>query len=441
MSDDCAPDGAADAPARVLLRQQMRERARARVVPRRDRRYAPLLLVGAISALLIGVMTEIAVVLAPGGDRMGEAAPTFAKLPRWFSAQGPSELPPPVVQPPRLMEVAPDTARQLNDAVPYAAGPIAAARSFIYTGSPENRAAARVCLAAAALYEAGTDPIDQYAVAQVVLNRVRHPAFPKTVCGVVFQGAERATGCQFTFACDGALRRRPGVATWATALASADAALSGFVFTPVGTATHYHTDWVFPYWQSSLTKLVKLHTHIFYRWAGWWGTPPAFSGRVAGLEHVDPRLSAALGQNDPAAAAQLSPEAPSAATLGATAAATAPELVAPPVRVPGLPAGLLKGNTVRFVDPKAEAVLLHLDPKAYSGSLAILANAICADKPTCLVVGFIDESAIPRSIDNSGDAPRRADFVFERKPGAEAPEMRWNCTLFPRALPAQCRGH
>jgi spore germination cell wall hydrolase CwlJ-like protein len=71
------------------------------------------------------------------------------------------------------------------------------------------------CLTAAIYYEAASEPDDgQRAVAQVVLNRVAHPAYPKTVCGVVYQGSERGTGCQFTFTCDGALARKPSRYFW-----------------------------------------------------------------------------------------------------------------------------------------------------------------------------------------------------------------------------------
>lgn len=89
----------------------------------------------------------------------------------------------------------------------------------------------------------------QAAVAQVVLNRVRHPAFPGTVCGVVYQGSQRKTGCQFTFTCDGSLTRRTmSQSAWQRARAIAANTLSGNVNSTVGLATHYHTNWVYPYW-------------------------------------------------------------------------------------------------------------------------------------------------------------------------------------------------
>src|SRR5690606_750773 len=111
------------------------------------------------------------------------------------------------------------------------------ARPFHYTGGEAALARATDCLAAAMIYEAGDDAVGERAVGQVVLNRLRHPAFPKTVCGVVFQGQERATGCQFTFTCDGAMARRPSAAAWERARGLASGMLAGDVYKPVGTST------------------------------------------------------------------------------------------------------------------------------------------------------------------------------------------------------------
>ncbi|MFD1958893.1 cell wall hydrolase [Novosphingobium panipatense] len=85
-----------------------------------------------------------------------------------------------------------------------------------------------------------------------MLNRVAHPAYPGTVCGVVYQGSERSTGCQFSFTCDGSLARRPQPMFWERARAVARAALAGYVYAPAGLATHYHTVQVRPYWAPSL---------------------------------------------------------------------------------------------------------------------------------------------------------------------------------------------
>lgn len=158
-----------------------------------------------------------------------------------------------------------DEARAINDAVPFAEGPVKPARRYIFDGSPAARLQAADCLATAALYEAGGDERGQRAVMQVVLNRLRHRGYPKTVCGVVYQGSSRRTGCQFTFTCDGSLQRRTIRNGWAVARQRARLALDGHVFNDVGTATHYHTDWVVPYWSGSLEKIAQIRTHIFYR--------------------------------------------------------------------------------------------------------------------------------------------------------------------------------
>ena len=152
-----------------------------------------------------------------------------------------AELPP--VEPTRFQNLPPDEARAWNAEVPFVPGPNPAARPFRLTGAPEDQARAIDCMAAAMLYEAGDDPVGERAVGQVVINRARHPAYPKTICGVVFQGQERRTGCQFTFTCDGALARLPDPAKWARAQVLAQQALAGAVVAKVGYATHYHTDW------------------------------------------------------------------------------------------------------------------------------------------------------------------------------------------------------
>jgi hypothetical protein len=131
----------------------------------------------------------------------------------------------------------------------------------------------------------------------VVLNRVRHPSYPNSVCGVVYQGSERTTGCQFTFTCDGSLLRTPSVSGWARARRVAAEALSGRVFEPVGHATHYHANYVLPYWASSLVKSAVIGTHIFYRWNGGWGQPAAFRQAYAGVEPLPgpkPRIATTL---------------------------------------------------------------------------------------------------------------------------------------------------
>ena len=103
----------------------------------------------------------------------------------------------------------------IGTAAPTPGGPGPAARALAQVASPLDQTRALTCLTAAIYYEAASEPDDgQRAVAQVVLNRLAHPGFPKTVCGVVYQGSERASGCQFTFSCDGSLARPPAPFFW-----------------------------------------------------------------------------------------------------------------------------------------------------------------------------------------------------------------------------------
>lgn len=134
------------------------------------------------------------------------------------------------------------------------------------------------CLTRAAYYEArGEGAAGMKAVTQVVLNRVRHPAFPKTICGVVYQGSNRATGCQFSFTCNGATRGNVNRASWNRAREIASQALAGQVYAGVGNATHFHTTGVSPSWRHSLVKVGQVGDHLFYRFGGRNGSSDAFN--------------------------------------------------------------------------------------------------------------------------------------------------------------------
>lgn len=199
--------------------------------------------------------------------------------------------PPPLL----VRNLAPTEAVAVNSKIPVAAGPNPVAPPFsIAKLDPASRTQALECLTSAVYYEAGNESDDgQRSVAQVVLNRVRHPAFPSTVCGVVYQGSTRSTGCQFTFTCDGSLQRRPDAANWNRARRIAEAALNGAVYAPVGFATHYHAYYVVPYWASTLAKSAVVGAHLFYRWAGGWGQPAAFVQRYARQEPNSAALKSA----------------------------------------------------------------------------------------------------------------------------------------------------
>ena len=243
--------------------------------PLRPWRSHPRETVGAAILSAIGL-----VALAGTGDAM-PLLPEFAKQAEPVAVAGPPEL-----LPSQIRDLAPETALQVNAGIPVAGGPNPAAQPFVFgRTSAETRARALECLTSAIYYEAAQEPTDgQRAVAQVVLNRVRHPAFPNSVCGVVYEGSTRNTGCQFTFTCDGSMAYAPMPALWNRARKVAEEALNGHVHAPVGYATHYHANYVVPYWASSLVKTDVEGAHIFYRWSGNWGRPASFTDRWSGLE-------------------------------------------------------------------------------------------------------------------------------------------------------------
>lgn len=177
-------------------------------------------------------------------------------------------------------------AMKLNAATPAASQYLRVAAPFVFKpATAEDRRRALRCLTQGVYYEAALEPTaGQEAVAQVILNRVRDPNYANSICGVVFEGAERTTGCQFSFTCDGALSQAPVGWAWERAKRVAERALAGHVAAAVGTATHYHADYVRPWWSPTLNKLTQIGAHIFYRWKGVYGEPAAFSQRYSGHE-------------------------------------------------------------------------------------------------------------------------------------------------------------
>src|SRR4051794_40918218 len=163
---------------------------------------------------------------------LGGAAYSTPELP------APPQVAPPAPPPLLIRQIAPDQAVKVNEAIPLADGPNPIAKPFAFRGDSATRGRALECLASAVYYEAGNQDDDgRRAVAQVVLNRVRHPAFPASVCDVVFQGSTRATGCQFTFTCDGSLYRRPDVPASDRGYCLAQGAPRGYRLGPAGFAT------------------------------------------------------------------------------------------------------------------------------------------------------------------------------------------------------------
>ncbi len=147
------------------------------------------------------------------------------------------------------------------------------ANSALATTSPVLQAVAMnrmetaelTCLAKAVYFEARSESeLGQLAVAKVILNRVKNPDFPKTICGVVYQGSEHRNSCQFSFACDGMANRVRSPEAWARAKRIATRAMADDPAIHMLQAVNYHADYVTPRWAKTMKRLVRIGHHIFY---------------------------------------------------------------------------------------------------------------------------------------------------------------------------------
>jgi hypothetical protein len=133
--------------------------------------------------------------------------------------------------------------------------------------TPDNADKEQRCLAEAIYFEARSESEEgRAAVAQVVLNRAKSGLYPGSICGVVYQNRHRHLACQFTFACEGKALRITDRDSWSSARRIASAVLEGRTYlADVGGATHYHADYVKPYWARRLKKMDVIGRHIFYK--------------------------------------------------------------------------------------------------------------------------------------------------------------------------------
>jgi spore germination cell wall hydrolase CwlJ-like protein len=245
---------------------------------------------GSIASHLLRKMAIVAVVLALSGALAAfflVREPAAAAPNVQLSSTMRSEIQAMSTGAEQALLISGETAQLRNARIPLAADALAGMRGFaeIPAGSPQYGTALK-CLSQAIYYEAANESeLGKRAVAQVVLNRLRHPEYPNSVCGVVYEGAN-ARVCQFSFTCDGSLLRQPMARQWAQSRTVAAAALAGSVVPEVGSATHYHADYVLPRWAYTLGKLRQIGAHIFYRFPGRVGTPAVFSDRWSGSEAI-----------------------------------------------------------------------------------------------------------------------------------------------------------
>ncbi len=339
-------------------------------------------------------------------------------------------LDPDMVEPLVFKPVARDVAEAANAAVPVTDKPVPAAAPFIFFGKDEEKQRAIDCLAATIYYEAGAEAVTgQIAVAQVVLNRMRHPAYPKTICGVVFQGHERRTGCQFSYTCDGSMvRRRPSPAAWSSAQRLATAMVNGMVYAPVGTATHYHTDWVLPAWSAKLEKVRVERTHLFFRYLGFWGTTKAFVGRHQGVEPRFGKLGLLSPQHRNADTNVLIEE-----VQALDEAPAGDEPAAPAEQVDPQMGGFLSADA-----GNQDILKLQIDPLLDGDTLPKLAIRACGDRKNCKVNAWADANMMPDGDVIDHNARAAIAFSFERNRSGKGSNAKWNCALFPRENKGEC---
>jgi hypothetical protein len=297
-----------------------------------------------------------------------------------------------------------------------------------FLGAPGDRDRAADCLALAAWYEAGTNLDDQRSVMQVVLNRVAHPSFPKSVCGVVFDGSHRSTGCQFTFTCDGSMvRRRPSPLAMARARAVATLALKITIHPEVSQATHYHADYVTPWWSSKLVRLGKVGPHIFYRWPGSRGN---LSGRPTSANEAElAQLTyPAFSRPDlvPMASGAIEAQLPPTETLPPSTALAQVEIAESSISLAN-PA------------PKTDgAIFFSVDKGSPSGRWAISALGKCTGQPGCRVLAYETQERLSHNSTISAPAREKPIFLFVRDAASGVELALWDCEKVARPSNSQC---
>ena len=249
---------------------------------RRLERRRLFMISAAVAVFLVVAIGAVVLVAGSGPRPFTRSDKTSVKA---TSATVRLNLPPPDLYRP----ITPEEAIKENAERSFSGRPDTPAAAFRLKTDASNAERALECMTQAVYYEAASEGADgQRAVAQIVLNRMRHPGYPASVCGVIYQGSEKPIGCQFTFTCDGSLARIPVASLWKQSRRIASEALAGKVFAPVGHATHYHADYVLPYWADSLDKSIQIGRHIFYRFKSGLGASNAFRQRYAGVEPIPP---------------------------------------------------------------------------------------------------------------------------------------------------------
>ncbi|WP_226660512.1 cell wall hydrolase [Alteriqipengyuania lutimaris] len=329
-------------------------------------------------------------------------------------------------------QLAPDDAQAQNAAVDIVEGGPGIAPPFRFTGSAADRTRARDCLALAAMAEAGYGDADQRAVMQVILNRTRHPAFANTVCGVVYQGSQRRTGCQFTFTCDGSLARSYPGSQWRAARQRAEEALGGRVDKTVGIATHYHANYVYPWWSPKLDKIATVGPHLFFRWRGFWGTGTALNATYRGGE-PDPmalRSTAQAVVRDETLLPHLLGDERAVRSITAKQDVGGQDKTELSASTSAAPAPAAPQG------PGAHFVLVGAgdDPAA----IVAQARTLCPGSRFCQVYGWSEASAIPSELPLSNEARRQLRFSYLAPRNGNPEAVFFDCRLFSQPATGRC---
>ncbi|MBV7266316.1 cell wall hydrolase [Erythrobacter ani] len=290
-------------------------------------------------------------------------------------------------------------------------------RPFKYSGSTGDRNKAIDCLAFASWYEAGDRPSDQRAVMQTILNRVSHAAFPNSVCGVVFEGSHLQTGCQFTFTCDGSIQARtPSDRAMDRARKLAEEALNGRVDQSIGTATHYHANYVDPWWAGRLDRVAIVGPHIFYKWRG--------SAGVIGKQR---RLETEVEFREMVAKRREQDLAGIDANVGGEQAA---QLALAPYNAPSPATAVrpISSNTHYTTVENIEA----------NGRWALSALKTCRGRKSCQILGYGTGAEAARNRDAPLSARHRPLFLFVRDAASGMEIALWDCERVTRKNSAQC---
>jgi hypothetical protein len=211
-------------------------------------------------------------------------------------------------------------------------------------------------------------------------------------------------------------RWHPNPAAWARAREVAIAALSGLVYAKVGYSTHYHTDWVVPYWSASLDKVTAVKTHLFFRWTGWWGTPAAFVRSVSGFEPGIAALDGFSAAHAGAAAtlAEVNPAEIDSATIAGTGG----------------------GPQALSIDPNS--FLVTLDPRAGADSFAQVAAKACGSRDYCKLMAWTDKARTPKGLPLGQAQISTMAFSYLRDKARGYEKALWNCAQFKRASKGEC---